>query len=180
MSPTPGAAVRPPPAHAGRDCQPRWLLARATGAVELDALLVGGPLEQETDLAPGTRLLAVNGTELHSLNELDALLNHQAGQRLALTVLPKGAKEPSQLEVTAIDLQQEYQLQLDGWIAKRRSQVEQLSQGRVGYVYLPEMSSAVYEEVVADALGRQRNREALIVDVRFNKGAIWPTPWWSS
>ncbi|WP_323094393.1 S41 family peptidase [Aeromonas hydrophila] len=140
------------------------------GAVELDALLAGGPLEQETDLAPGARLLAVNGTELHSLNELDALLNHQAGQRLALTVLPKGAKEPSQLEVTAIDLQQEYQLQFDGWIAKRRSQVEQLSQGRVGYVYLPEMSSAVYEEVVADALGRQRNREALIVDVRFNKG----------
>ncbi|WP_324039716.1 S41 family peptidase [Aeromonas dhakensis] len=140
------------------------------GAVELAALLAGGPLEQETDLAPGARLLAINGTELHSLNELDALLNHQAGQRLALTLLPKGAKEPHQLEVTAIDQQQEYQLQLDGWIAKRRSQVEQLSQGRVGYVYLPEMSSAVYEEVVADALGRQRNREALIVDVRFNKG----------
>lgn len=140
------------------------------GAVELAALLAGGPLEQETDLAPGARLLAINGTELHSLNELDALLNHQAGQRLALTLLPKGAKEPHQLEVTAINQQQEYQLQLDGWIAKRRSQVEQLSQGRVGYVYLPEMSSAVYEEVVADALGRQRNREALIVDVRFNKG----------
>ncbi|HDX8436260.1 TPA: PD40 domain-containing protein, partial [Aeromonas dhakensis] len=140
------------------------------GAVELTALLAGGPLEQETDLAPGARLLAINGTELHSLNELDALLNHQAGQRLALTLLPKGAKEPHQLEVTAIDQQQEYQLQLDGWIAKRRNQVEQLSQGRVGYVYLPEMNSAVYEEVVADALGRQRNREALIVDVRFNKG----------
>lgn len=140
------------------------------GAVELTALLAGGPLEQETDLAPGARLLAINGTELHSLNELDALLNHQAGQRLALTLLPKGAKEPHQLEVTAIDQQQEYQLQLDGWVAKRRNQVEQLSQGRVGYVYLPEMNSAVYEEVVADALGRQRNREALIVDVRFNKG----------
>ncbi|MCJ2366266.1 S41 family peptidase, partial [Aeromonas dhakensis] len=140
------------------------------GAVELAALLAGGPLEQETDLAPGARLLAINGTELHSLNELDALLNHQAGQRLALTLLPKGAKEPHQLEVTAIDQQQEYQLQLDGWVAKRRNQVEQLSQGRVGYVYLPGMNSAVYEEVVADALGRQRNREALIVDVRFNKG----------
>ncbi|HDZ8929778.1 TPA: PD40 domain-containing protein, partial [Aeromonas dhakensis] len=140
------------------------------GAVELAALLAGGPLEQETDLAPGARLLAINGTELHSLNELDALLNHQAGQRLALTLLPRGAKEPHQLEVTAIDQQQEYQLQLDGWVAKRRNQVEQLSQGRVGYVYLPGMNSAVYEEVVADALGRQRNREALIVDVRFNKG----------
>ena len=83
------------PAHAGRDCQPRRLLARATGAVELDALLAGGPLEQETDLAPGARLLAVNGTELHSLNELDALLNHQAGQRLALTVQPKGTRSPA-------------------------------------------------------------------------------------
>jgi tricorn protease len=145
-----------------------WRESKA--GVELTALLAGGPLDQETDLVPGARLLAINGAELHSLNELDALLNHQAGQRLALTLLPKGSKDPLQLDVTAMDLPQEYRLQLDGWVAKRRAQVAQLSQGRVGYVYLPEMSSAVYEEMVADALGRQRNREALIVDVRFNKG----------
>ncbi|MGL6050886.1 MAG: S41 family peptidase, partial [Aeromonas salmonicida] len=113
---------------------------------------------------------AINGTEIPDLNALDAQLNHQADQRLALTLLPKGSKAPVQLDVTAMDLQQEYKLQLDGWVAKRRARVAQLSQGRVGYVYLPEMNSAVYEEMVADALGRQRNREALIVDVRFNKG----------
>ncbi|HGY1011916.1 TPA: S41 family peptidase [Aeromonas salmonicida subsp. smithia] len=138
--------------------------------VELVALLAGGPLEQETDLTPGARLLAINGTEVPDLNALDARLNHQADQRLALTLQPKGSKAPVQLDVTAMDLQQEYKLQLDGWVAKRRARVAQLSQGRVGYVYLPEMNSAVYEEMVADALGRQRNREALIVDVRFNKG----------
>lgn len=32
------------------------------------------------------------------------------------------------------------------------------------------MNSEVYDAVVADALGRQRNRDALIVDVRFNSG----------
>ncbi|WP_242397515.1 PDZ domain-containing protein [Aeromonas salmonicida] len=60
--------------------------------VELVALLAGGPLEQETDLTPGARLLAINGTEVPDLNALDAQLNHQADQRLALTLLPRGAR----------------------------------------------------------------------------------------
>ncbi|TNH95746.1 S41 family peptidase [Aeromonas sobria] len=138
--------------------------------VVLSALLAGGPLDQESDIAPGARLLAINGVAIANLAELDQALNHQAGARLALTFQQTGSKVPDEIEVSAIDLQQEYRLQLDSWIAKRRDLVAQLSAGKVGYVYLPEMNSAVYEELVAEALGRLRSSEALIVDVRFNKG----------
>lgn len=138
--------------------------------VTLIALLAGGPLDQESDIAPGTRLLAINGHTINTRTELDEALNQQAGNRLALTVLAPQSAAPTKLEVTAIDLQQEYRLQLDSWISKRRDLVTTLSKGRVGYVYLPEMSSEAYEELVAQALGRLRNSEALIVDVRFNKG----------
>ncbi|WP_412674605.1 S41 family peptidase [Aeromonas australiensis] len=138
--------------------------------VMLTALLSGGPLDQESDIAPGARLLAINGQAITTQAELDQALNRQAGNRLALTMLPPHSDTPSELEVTAIDLQQEYRLLLDSWVSKRRAQVAALSQGRVGYVYLPEMSSAAYEDLVAQALGRLRDCEALIVDVRFNKG----------
>ncbi|MGY3879029.1 S41 family peptidase [Aeromonas enteropelogenes] len=138
--------------------------------VMLTSLLAGGPLDQESDIRAGARLLAINDTPIPDLAALDQALNHQAGTRLALTFQQAGQKEPDEVEVTAIDLQQEYALQLDAWVAKRRDRVATLSKGRVGYVYLPEMSNAVYEELVAQALGRLRGSEALIVDVRFNKG----------
>ena len=138
--------------------------------VILTELLAGGPLDQESDITPGARLLAINGVAVANLNELDLALNHQAGSRLALTFQQAGSKQPDEVEVTAIDKQQEYWLQLDRWVTKRREQVAALSGGRVGYVYLSEMNSAAYEELVAEALGRLRGSEALIVDVRFNKG----------
>ncbi|WP_050514276.1 S41 family peptidase [Aeromonas finlandensis] len=138
--------------------------------VELVALLAGGPLEQESDIKAGARLLAINGVEIANLSALDQALNHQAGARLALTFQQAGNPTPDEVVVTAIDLQQEYQLKMDRWVEKRRKQVDELSNGRVGYVYLPEMNSDVYDKVVAEALGSQRNREALIVDVRFNSG----------
>lgn len=138
--------------------------------VVLTHILPGGPLDQGSNIAAGARLIAINSDPVSTLTELDRALNHKAGARLALTFLQEGNKERDVVEVTAIDQQQEYQLQLDGWVAKRRSLVERLSQGRVGYVYLPKMNSVVYEELVSEALGRLRGCEALIVDVRFNKG----------
>lgn len=138
--------------------------------VVLTHLLSGGPLDQESDIAAGAHLLAINGNPVATRTELDRALNHKAGARLALTFQQVGSKEPDEVVVTAIDQQQEYRLQLDSWIAKRRDLVAKLSKGRVGYVYLPEMNSAVYEELVSEALGRLRSCEALIVDVRFNKG----------
>ncbi|HDO1312800.1 S41 family peptidase [Aeromonas veronii] len=138
--------------------------------VVLTRLLPGGPLAQESDIGEGSRLLAINGTPIATLVELDRALNHKAGMRLTLTFQLKGSKKHDEVEVTAIDLLHEYQLQLDSWIAKRRALVAKLSDGRVGYVYLPEMNSAVYEELVSEALGRLRGCDVLILDVRFNKG----------
>ncbi|MEW7865962.1 S41 family peptidase [Aeromonas diversa] len=134
----------------------------------LAALLPGGPLEMESEAAVGDRLLAIDGEAIESLPALDRALNHRAGQRLQLT-LQRG-KHTIQAEVMAMDLAQEAELTLTQWRERRRAYVEQQSQGRIGYVYVPEMNAAVYADVVAQVLGRERSRQALIVDVRFNKG----------
>lgn len=140
--------------------------------VTLTALLAGGPLEQESCITAGARLLTINGAPITNLNELDRVLNHQAGTRLSLTFQQKDHQDTDEIEVTAISLAQEYQLQLDSWIAKRQKLVATLSKGRVGYVYLPLMNQAAYDSLVAKALGQYRNCEAIILDVRFNKGGF--------
>lgn len=136
--------------------------------LRLQALLAGGPLDMESDLQVGDLLHAINDQPVSSLPQLDQVLNHQAGQPLQLHATHQG--KPLNAVVEAISLTAEQTLLLKQWAEQRREQVHTLSQGRVGYVYLPEMSSQVYADVVADALGRERQKEALIVDVRFNQG----------
>ncbi|MFL9694914.1 hypothetical protein, partial [Aeromonas veronii] len=68
-----------------------------------------------------------------------------AGARLALIFQQEGNKQTDEVVLTAIGKQQEYQLQQDRWIEKRRELVASLSGGRVGYVYLPAMNSEVYD-----------------------------------
>ncbi|MET1076955.1 MAG: S41 family peptidase [Pseudomonas sp.] len=142
--------------------------AREGAALTIAGLLPGGPFDL-AQATPGEVLLAVNGQPVANEEELAGLLNHQAGQRLSLTLVDAAGDQRIET-VSAISLAKENTLALRRWVERRREQVRQASQGRVGYVYLPEMSAEVFQAVVAEALGRQRNAELLIVDVRFNKG----------
>jgi C-terminal processing protease CtpA/Prc len=56
------------------------------------------------------------------------------------------------------------------WVESRREETERLSDGKIGYVHVRGMNSASFREVYSEVLGRHRNKEALIVDTRFNGG----------
>lgn len=48
--------------------------------------------------------------------------------------------------------------------------VDKLSGGKVGYVHVQAMNDASYRNVYDEVLGKNRDKEALIVDTRFNGG----------
>jgi tricorn protease len=56
------------------------------------------------------------------------------------------------------------------WVRQRRELVDKLSNGRIGYVHVAQMGDSAYRDVYAEALGRQVDKKALIVDTRWNPG----------
>jgi tricorn protease len=56
------------------------------------------------------------------------------------------------------------------WVKQRRELVDKLSNGTIGYVHVSWMADNAYREMVSEALGRQANKIALIVDTRWNPG----------
>jgi C-terminal processing protease CtpA/Prc len=56
------------------------------------------------------------------------------------------------------------------WVKNRRNEVEKLSDGKVGYVHVRSMDDASMRVVFEEALGRNFEKKALIVDTRFNGG----------
>ena len=55
------------------------------------------------------------------------------------------------------------------WVERNRAWVHEQSDGRVGYFHLPDMMSAGFAEFHR-YFGAECDRDALIVDVRYNRG----------
>lgn len=56
------------------------------------------------------------------------------------------------------------------WIKNREHEVDSLSGGRIGYVHVRGMNDNSFREVYDKVLGEDMNKDALIVDTRYNGG----------
>ncbi|HMQ00184.1 MAG TPA: S41 family peptidase, partial [Cyclobacteriaceae bacterium] len=56
------------------------------------------------------------------------------------------------------------------WVESMREMTEKLSNGRIGYVHVRGMNDGSFRVVYDEVLGKNADKEALIVDTRFNGG----------
>jgi tricorn protease len=118
----------------------------------------------------GDYLLAVNGRDLRAPQNPYELFENTVGQDVTLTVNSQpGAQGERQIVVRPIA--SELGLRELDWIESNRRKVDQMSSGRVGYVYLPDMSAAGLNAFVKQFFPQIR-KEGMIIDVRYNGGGF--------
>jgi len=115
----------------------------------------------------GDVVLAVNGRRLNPALTPEAALVNLAGAEVRLTVAGRGAG--AERAVTVRALKGEDRARYREWVDRNRSYVHEATGGRVGYVHVPDMMAAGYAEFHRGFLAESQ-RDALIVDVRFNGG----------
>jgi tricorn protease len=115
----------------------------------------------------GDKLLAINGIRLNENMSPNAALVNMAGQEVTLTILP--AEEEKSRLVTVKTLNSEGPVMYRQWVSNNREIVHKLTNGRVGYIHIPDMAGPGYSEFHRGFL-TEVEREALIVDERYNRG----------
>jgi tricorn protease len=115
----------------------------------------------------GERIVAVGGQPVSAEAPPSSMLVHQAGMRVALTLA--AAEGGARREVTVSLLADEAPARYREWVERNRAHIHAASGGRVGYLHLPDMMSAGFAEFHR-YFAAECDREALIVDVRFNRG----------
>ena len=115
----------------------------------------------------GERVLAVGGQPVGPTLPPLALLVHQAGAKVLLTLA--AADSGRRREVLVTTLADENPARYREWVERNRAQVHQASDGRVGYLHLPDMMSAGFAEFHR-YFATECDRDALIVDLRYNRG----------
>ncbi|HXU67445.1 MAG TPA: S41 family peptidase, partial [Casimicrobiaceae bacterium] len=96
-----------------------------------------------------------------------ALLVHQAKTKVELTL--RSADSASTRNVVVTTLADEAAARYRHWVECNRDLVHAQSAGRVGYLHLPDMMSAGFAEFHR-YFGSECDRDALIVDLRYNRG----------
>ncbi len=127
------------------------------------------PLTQPgVNVKAGDYILAVNGRELRSSDNVYAFFEETAGRQVALKVGPtpdgKGARD-----VNVVPVESEVGLRRFAWIEGNRRKVDELSGGRLAYVYLPDTGFGGYTNFNRYFFA-QVGREGVVVDERFNEG----------
>jgi tricorn protease len=129
------------------------------------------PLTQPgVNVAAGEYLLAVNGEELRPPTSPYRPFEATAGKAVVLRVGPtpdgKGARD-----VTVVPVDDESGLRRLAWIEGNRRKVDELSKGRLAYVYMPDTATGGYT-----AFNRyyfaQIDRQGVVLDERWNGGGL--------
>jgi tricorn protease len=127
----------------------------------------GSPLARPgVNIRPGDRLVALGGQRVGREIPPQALLVHQANTEVLLTIAP-AAGEPRTLTVKT--LRDERPARYRDWVESNRHRVHEATDGRVGYIHIPDMGARGYAEFHRGYLA-EVVRDGLIVDVRFNGG----------
>jgi len=154
---------------------------RTGGAYRVSRFYAGGPWDvdarnpiRQAGVKVGDYVLAVNRVPVDIKQDPWAALEGLAGKIVVLTVSDKPRSGKDDRDVVVKVLSSDSGLRYRGWIEHNREYVEKKSKGRVGYIYVPDTGTHGQSDLFRQFYG-QMNKDALIIDERWNGGGQLPT-----
>ncbi|HTW07163.1 MAG TPA: S41 family peptidase [Acidimicrobiales bacterium] len=154
-------------ADLARDHDGRWVVAAVIRAGTWHTQEAPPLLTPGARVVNGTALLAVNGQPVPPELGPGPLLANQAGQPVELTI--EGPGDAGRRTVVVPTLSDERPLRYRAWVEANRARTRQATAGRAGYVHIPDMGPVGWSEFHRSYTA-EIERDALIVDIRFNGG----------
>ena len=147
-----------------------------SGFFKIDRILEGAPYSEKLrcplgepglGVKAGQYITAIDGVSLKDVDNIYRQLVGKAGVLTELTVNDKPAEGGKKVVVKPIA--DEYPLYHYEWVQKNIRTVDELSVGKAGYIYIPDMGPEGLSEF-ARYYYPQLDKEALIIDDRANGG----------
>jgi tricorn protease len=132
----------------------------AGNETEISPLLAPG-----INLQAGAHLLAINGQKVDKETHPKELLVNLAGQEVELTV----RENDKTRNVVVKTLKLEQNVLYRQWVEKNKEYVHQKSNGKLGYIHIPDMGMKGFSEFHRNYLTECRY-DGMVVDVRYNGG----------
>jgi tricorn protease len=130
------------------------------------------------NIKAGDYLLAIDGVPLREGLNPDSLLENKAGATVALTIHEKPSwADARTVKVRAAEFSERYGdlLRYNDWVLDNLEKVDRATGGKVGYIHIPDTYYPGMESFFRYFYS-QLDKQALIIDIRFNSGG-YPPDW---
>jgi tricorn protease len=149
-----------------------WEIERILAGESSDPLATSPLTRPGADAKAGDVLLAIDGVRLtESLTPAMQLVG-AAGRAVELTIrngAGHGAATGAQRRIAVVPIRDEERLRYQDWVNANRRTVRQASDGKFGYLHIPDMLANGWAQLHRD-LDTETALDGLIVDVRRNRG----------
>ncbi len=144
----------------------------ASGRLKITEVIPFGPAAI-AGIKTGEYLLAIDGEAIAARANLDEMLGYKVGRRVAL-VVASSADGAGRREVIArpVSTGAEKGLLYRKWVEERREYVAKASNGKLGYVHMPDMSAGSLAQLYIDLDVENHSREGVVIDIRNNNGGF--------
>jgi tricorn protease len=121
----------------------------------------------------GDYVVAVDGERVGRAFNLDSALSFKFDHRVTLSVASDPAgRDKREVVLRAVNGITEKGLLYRAWVAERRAYVGKISNGRLGYVHMNDMSGNAIAQLNLDLDAEGHAKEGLVLDIRFNSGGF--------
>ena len=148
----------------------------------IDSIIKGGPIDELKDgpsvgdiiTAVGNQALASSSTKA-GIIDLHGALAGTTGDEILIEYIAQESDSASLMTlVTPAAYSTMSVLRYDDEVAKRRAQVDEMSDGKLGYLHIRSMGEASVRDYERDLFAAGDGKDGLIIDVRDNGGG-WTT-----
>ena len=153
--------------HLGLELEPD----KAAGRYRVSYIYEDGPADKDwVHVKVGDYLLAIDGKQVKAGDEYWQLLNNRLNRKVTVTFNNKPSEDGAwHTRIETINPGAYSQLRYERWVKERRKKVDELSNGRIGYLHIQAMNPPSLRKFEKE-IREYRNKEALIIDQRWNGG----------
>jgi len=136
--------------------------------LRVESVIPGSPCHQERSrVLAGEVLLAIDGAPVSPQTDLDRILTLDEERELELSVADR---EGLERKVRVRPTRSVQGLLYDEWVENTRRAVDQLSEGRLGYLHIRGMDEGSLRQMEQDFYDAGHGKQGLVIDLRFNGG----------
>ncbi len=146
----------------------RYRLKKVFGGLNWNGPLRAPLTEPGVRVKAGEYIIAVNGRDLKASDNIYRHFENTAGKIVELTVSPKADGSDSRT-VKVVPVESETDIRNRDWVEGNLRKVNEATDGRVAYVYVPNTTGAGHT-YFKRYFFPQTGKDAIIVDERFNGG----------
>ena len=142
------------------------------GKLRITEVVKQGPAAFSDSIHAGDYLVAIDNTTLSDKTNVDQLLENKVNRKVVLTIASGAGAAQRKVAVRPVSLAVEKGLLYKQWVQQARNYVAKISNGRLGYVHMADMSEQALRQLYFDLDAENQAKEGVIVDVRNNNGGF--------